>query len=129
MHKYRELMVWQRAMKFTVMIYRESRQWPPEERFGLISQIRRAVCSIPLNIAEGAGNNSDKEFCRFLEMALRSSYEVMTAIDIGRDLEFLPGALADSLLKEADEIAAMLVGLMKSLGWRGGAPGRKRPAG
>jgi len=119
MHKYRELKVWQRGMKFTVTVYRETRQWPSEERFGLIGQIRRAACSIPMNIAEGAGNDSDKEFCRYLEMALRSSYEVMTAIDIGRGLEFLPDVRADSLLQEADEIAAMLVGLMKSLGWRG----------
>ena len=119
MHKYRELKVWQRGMKFTVTVYRETRQWPSEERFGLIGQIRRAACSIPMNIAEGAGNDSDKEFCRYLEMALRSSYEVMTAIDIGRGLEFLPDVRAHSLLQEADEIAAMLVGLMKSLGWRG----------
>ncbi len=121
MHKYRELKVWQRAMKFTVTVYRETRQWPLEERFGLISQIRRATSSIPLNIAEGAGNDSNKEFCRYLEIALRSSYEVMTAIDIARGIEFLPDERADSLLNEADEIAAMLVGLMKSLGWRGAA--------
>jgi four helix bundle protein len=106
-------------MKFTVTVYRETRQWPSEERFGLISQIRRATCSIPLNVAEGAGNDSNKEFCRYLEMALRSSYEVMTAIDIARGLEFLPNERADPLVQEADEIAAMLVGLMKSLGWRG----------
>ena len=121
MHKYRELKVWQRAMKFTVTVYRETRQWPLEERFGLISQIRRATSSIPLNIAEGAGNDSNKEFCRYLEIALRSSYEVMTAFDIARGIEFLPDERADSLLNEADEIAAMLVGLMKSLGWRGAA--------
>ena len=117
MHKYRELKVWQRSMAFTVTIYRETRGWPSDERFGLISQIRRATCSIPMNISEGAGNDSDKEFCRYLEMALRSDYEVMTAIDIARGLEFLPDERADALLKEADEIAAMIVGLMKSLGW------------
>jgi len=118
MHNFRELKVWQRGMKFTVAISRESRQWPQDERFGLISQIRRAASSIPLNIAEGAGNSSDKEFCRYLEMALRSAYEVMTAIDIARGLEFLADKAADDLQKECDEIAAMLVGLMKSLGWR-----------
>jgi len=118
MHNFRELKVWQQGMKFTVAIYRESRQWPQDERFGLISQIRRAASSIPLNIAEGAGNSSDKEFCRYLEMALRSAYEVMTAIDIARGLEFLADKAADDLQKECDEIAAMLVGLMKSLGWR-----------
>ena len=107
-------------MAFTLTIYHESRQWPSEERFGLISQIRRAVSSIPMNIAEGAGNDSDKEFCRYLEIALRSSYEVMTAIDIARGLEFLPDERADSLVQEGDEIAAMLVGLMKSLGRRVG---------
>jgi hypothetical protein len=62
MHKYRELKVWQRAMAFTVSIYRESQTWPGDERFGLISQIRRAATSIPLNIAEGAGNDSNKSF-------------------------------------------------------------------
>jgi four helix bundle protein len=105
-------------MAFTVEIYRESQKWPADERFGLISQIRRASASIPLNIAEGAGNNSNEEFCRFLQYALRSAYEVMTAIDIARGLNFLPDERADSLLGEADEIAAMIVGLMKSLGWK-----------
>ncbi len=75
MHKFRELKVWQRAMKFTIMVYRETKASPSDERFGMISQVRRAACSIPMNIAEGAGNDSDKEFCRYLEMALRSSYD------------------------------------------------------
>jgi four helix bundle protein len=126
MHKYRELKVWQRAMLFTVVVYRESQAWPSEERFGLVSQVRRAACSIPLNIAEGSGNDSAKEFCRFLEMALRSAYEIMTAIDIARGLDYQPNERADMLLKEADEIAAMLVGLMKSIGWKSGAS-PKRP--
>ncbi len=118
MHKYRELKVWQRAMVFVVEIYRESQEWPSEERFGLISQIRRAATSIPLNIAEGSGNDSNDEFCRFLQYSLRSTYEVMTAIDIARGLHFLPDTRADSLLEEANEIAAMIVGLMKHLGWK-----------
>jgi four helix bundle protein len=118
MHKYRELKVWQRAMAFTVTIYRESQKWPSEERFGLTSQIRRAITSIPLNIAEGAGNDSNQEFCRFLQYALRSDYEVMTAIDIARGLDFLTAENADTFLVEANEIAAMLVGLMKHLGWK-----------
>ncbi len=117
MHKFRELKVWQRAMAFTVTIYRESRAFPSEERFGLTSQIRRAAASIPLNIAEGSGNTSKKEFCRFLEYSLRSGYEVMTAIDIARGLEYFTNAKADELISEASEISAMLVGLMKSLGW------------
>src|SRR5512134_312143 len=105
MHKYRELKVWQRAMAFTVTIYKESQKWPSEERFGLISQIRRAATSIPLNIAEGAGNDSNQEFCRFLQYSLRSDYEVTTAIDIARGLNFLSDERANPLLEEANEIA------------------------
>jgi four helix bundle protein len=103
-------------MAFTVRVYAESRKFPSDEQFGLRSQIRRASYSIPLNIAEGSGNRSDAEFVRFLEMSLRSGYEVMTAVDIARGLGFWSDAVADELLKEADEIVAMIVGLMRKLG-------------
>jgi four helix bundle protein len=102
-------------MSLTVAIYKETQSWPNDERFGLINQIRRATNSVPLNIAEGAGSSSNKEFHRFLQIALRSAYEVMTAIEIALGLKFLSEERAGELLSEADEIAAMLVGLMKSL--------------
>ena len=117
MHKYRDLKVWQRAMAFTVSVYRETKTYPSDERFGLVSQTRRAASSIPLNIAEGAGNDSNKEFCRFLQIALRSGYELMTAIDIALGLSYQNQQSAQTLLTEADEIIAMLTGLMKSKGW------------
>jgi len=116
MHKYRDLKVWQRALAFTILIYQEAAKYfPSDERFGLTSQIRRASSSMPLNIAEGSGCSSNKEFCRFLEIAKRSGYEVMTAIDIGRGLNYWPNAIADSLLAELDELVAMIVGLMRTL--------------
>ncbi len=105
-------------MSSTVAIYKETRTWPSDERYGLISQTRRAASSIPLNIAEGSGNSSNKEFRRFLEIALRSTYEVMTALEVAQGIEILPAKQADDFLKEINEIAAMLVGLMKSLGWQ-----------
>lgn len=114
-HKFRDLKVWQRAMALTISIYRETAQFPAEERFGLVSQLRRASAAIPLNIAEGSGNSSNREFCRFLEIAQRSGYEVMTGIDIARGLGYWTDELADSLLKDVDEIVAMIVGLAKSL--------------
>ena len=102
-------------MSLTVVVYRETQCWPQDERFGLINQIRRATNSVPLNIAEGAGSSSNKEFHRFVQIALRSTYEVMTAVEIALGLEYLSEERAGELLLETDEIAAMLVGLMKSL--------------
>lgn len=115
MHNYRDLKVWQRAMAFTIVVYRDTRDWPADERFGLTSQLRRAASSIPLNIAEGAGNSSGREFARFLEIALRSTYEVMTANEIARGLSYLSDERAEPLLAEADEIAAMTAGLIKAV--------------
>ena len=109
-------------MAFTVTMYNETRGWPADERFGPISQIRRAASAVPLNIAEGSGNDSNREFCHFLQIALRSTYEVMTALDIARGLGFCPTEQADVLLQEVNEIAAMTVGLMKSLGWKSSLP-------
>jgi four helix bundle protein len=114
-HKFRELEVWQRAMEFTTAIYRVSAGFPHAEQFGLTSQIRRAAISIPLNIAEGAGAGSNAEFRRFLSYALRSAYEVMTALEIAQRLEYCSSEQVQELLGEVDEIAAMIVGLSRSL--------------
>ena len=81
-HKFRDLRVWQQAMDLVTDVYRLTQRFPQHEQFGLTSQLRRAAVSIPLNIAEGAGSESPKEFKRFLDIAMRSTYETMTAIDI-----------------------------------------------
>jgi four helix bundle protein len=114
-HNFRKLKVYQRAIEFTVEIYRSSKTFPKEEIYGLTSQIRRAVTSISLNIAEGSGNNSEKEFKRFLEIALRSSYEVMSCLEIALRLKYCTKEDFERLIAEADEIAAMIVGFSKSL--------------
>ncbi|MFH1563348.1 MAG: four helix bundle protein [Nitrospirota bacterium] len=115
MHNFRNLKVYQRTIDFTVEIYKITRKFPREELWGLTSQIRRAVTSISLNIAEGSGNKSSKEFLRFLEIALRSDYEVITCLEIAKRLGYCSEEDIGGLSREADEIAAMLVGLMKSL--------------
>lgn len=84
MHTFRKLKVWQRGMDFVTEVYKVSASFPQTEQFGLTSQIRRAANSIPLNIAEGAGCGSNPEFQRFLSYALRSDYEVMTALEIAQ---------------------------------------------
>ena len=81
----------------------------------MTSQIRRAVTSISLNIAEGSGNDSEKEFKRFLEIALRSDYEVMACLEIALKLTYFEKKDFDRLISEADEIAAMISGFSKSL--------------
>ncbi|MBI4743779.1 MAG: four helix bundle protein [Actinobacteria bacterium] len=114
-HNFRKIKVYQRAIDFAVEIYQISKRFPKDEMYGLVSQIRRAVVSISLNIAEGSGNNSEKEFKRFLEIALRSDYEVMTCLEIALRLNYLKKEDYDNLVVEADEIAAMIVGFSKSL--------------
>ena len=115
MHNFRKIKVYQRAIDFAVEIYRISKKFPKDELFGLISQIRRAVTSISLNVAEGSGNKSNKEFQRFLEIALRSDYEVMTCLEIALRLKYCRKEDFEKLIAEADEIAAMIVGFSKSL--------------
>lgn len=114
-HSFRNLKIYQRALDFAVEIYKISKLFPRYEIYGLTNQIRRAVTSISLNIAEGSGNTSEKEFNRFLEIALRSDYEVITCLEIALRLKYCKQEDFDRLTKEADEIAAMIVGFSKTL--------------
>ncbi len=82
MRNFRKYTIWQDGIKFVKQIYLFSEILPIEEKFGLISQIRRAAVSIPSNIAEGCSRNSDKEFNRFLEIALGSAFELETQLII-----------------------------------------------
>jgi four helix bundle protein len=115
MHNFRKLKVYQKAIDYSVNIYDLTKTFPKEELFGLSSQLRRAVVSISLNIAEGSGNKSSKEFKRFLEIALRSSYEVMSCLEIALKLNYMKEKNHRTLIADADEIAAMIVGFSKQL--------------
>ena len=115
MHNFKKLTVYQRAIDFVVEIYRISKKFPKDELFGLTSQIRRAATSISLNIAEGSGNKSNKEFQRFLEIALRSAYEVITCLEIALRLDYCNKQEYNKMVSQADEIAAMLVGFSRKL--------------
>jgi four helix bundle protein len=114
-HNFHELKVWERAMDFVTEVYRLTQSFPKEELYGLTSQARRAATSIALNIAEGSGASSDAEFTRFLEMARRSVYEVMTALEIALRLGYCSQPKVTELVAEANEIAAMITGLVKHL--------------
>ncbi len=114
-HNFRKLMIYKRSVDYAVEIYGISKHFPKDELYGLVSQIRRAVVSIALNIAEGSGNVSEKEFRRFLEIAIRSDYEVMACLDIALRLKYCTKEKFEKLVAEADEIAAMIAGFSKSL--------------
>ena len=112
---YRELEVWKKSIDLVEQIYRASKGFPPEERFGLTSQVRRAAVSVPSNIAEGAARTGTGEFLQSLSVASGSLAEVETQVIIANRLEMLPQGEKEALLAQADEIGKMLGGLKRSL--------------
>ena len=86
---YRDLKVWQAAMRLTVEVYRLSEQFPKHETYGLTSQLQRSAVSLPSNIAEGHGRNSPKEFNHFLGIALGSLAELETQLILAQHLNYL----------------------------------------
>ena len=89
-HNFREIKIWQEALVIVKEVYGFSSNLPKEEKYGITSQINRAAISIPSNIAEGSGRTSNKEFIRFLEIAISSSYELETQLILAEDLFNLP---------------------------------------
>ena len=109
------LKVWQVSMDLAEEIYKATKDFPREEQYGLVSQLRRAASSIPANIAEGKGRNSKKEYTQFLYMSRGSTFEVMTFIQLSERLKYLPSSKADHLQSLLNETSAMLTGLIRSL--------------
>ena len=112
---YRQLKVWQKAMELAEQCYGVTRAYPNEERFGLVSQIRRAAVSVPANIAEGQGRFHTKEFLNHLSMARGSLLEVETLLLLSERVGFLNQELLAGLLSISDEVSRMLSGLRKAL--------------
>jgi four helix bundle protein len=88
MKDFRQLKVWEKSHQLALSVYKATKKFPKEELYGLTSQIRRASMSIPTNIAEGCGRNTDKEFARFLQIAMGSASETEYQLILARDLEF-----------------------------------------
>ena len=118
MKDHKDLIVWQKSMELTRIIYTLTKRFPQGEIFGLTNQIRRAVVSIPSNIAEGFGRNSDKQFIHFLKIAKGSAAELETQLLISRDLSYLTAKDAKSTLALYDEIARMLGALIRNIEMR-----------
>lgn len=107
MHQYKELKLWQKAIELVSDIYRITDHFPDKGRFGLVSQINRAAVSIPSDIAEGAGRNSDKEFIQFLAIAHASTYEVETQLIISKNLGYLLDSDFIEILEKIVEMQKM----------------------
>lgn len=108
MHNFKELIVWQEAMKLAKAVYIASGRFPQDERFGLVAQIRRCAVSVPSNIAEGAGRKSDKEFLHFLAVSAGSIYELETQLLLSHDLGFAHRDDVDSILVTITALQKML---------------------
>lgn len=115
MKTYRDLIVWQKAMYFVTNIYAKSASFPPNEQFGLTSQVRRSAVSIPGNIAEGYGRNSTGDYTRFLQIALGSLFEVQTQIEIAFNLNYISENDFQILFDLSREIERMLSSLIYKL--------------
>ena len=107
-HNFRELQIWKRSKSLCLNIYKLTSQFPENEKFGLTNQIRRCSVSVPSNIAEGCGRNTDKQLTHFLNIAMGSLSELETQIIISNELKYLNPDNSESLIDEINQIQKMI---------------------
>jgi four helix bundle protein len=112
---YRDLVAWQMGMALAKRVYGATRLFPREEQYGLTQQLRKAVVSVPSNIAEGYGRGSRRDYLSFLRTARGSLYEVETQVLLARGLEYLTEKQSGSLLEDVRKCSRVLQGLIRSL--------------
>ena len=112
MQNYKDLKVWEKAHQFTLKVYERTKLFPKEELYSLTNQLRRASASIPANIAEGCGKNSQLDFANFLNIALGSANEAEYYLILSKDLKYLNLEDFEVLLKTINEVKAMIIALI-----------------
>jgi four helix bundle protein len=115
MKPHKNLNSWIKSFEMVKDLYTITNSFPPEEKFGLVSQIRRASVSVPVNIAEGSARKSKKEFIRFLHISLGSMTELDTLILLSTELGFIRKEESDLLIEKLDTIGKLIYGLIKKL--------------
>lgn len=115
MHNYNNLQIWQQAMELVVDIYKLTKSFPAEEKYGLVSQMNRAAASIPSNIAEGAGRNSDKDFSHFISISIGSMYELHTQLILSERLGFINHVQSEEMQHKLDNLQRMTVSFKSKL--------------
>lgn len=111
---FRDLLVWQKGMDLAVLVYKGSEKFPRSEMFGLSSQVRRAVVSIPSNVAEGKAIGG-QSYPRHVKIALGSEAELQTQLELAKRLGLLTPDEADSLIAHTAEVGRMLTSLFNAL--------------
>lgn len=115
MKTHHDLTVWKKSIDFVTTVYKITEEYPKTEIYGLTNQVRRAVVSVPSNIAEGAARISKKEFSHFLSISLGSISEVETQLIVSRNLNYITNEQLENLLSELIEIRKMIIGLKKTM--------------
>jgi len=108
MFKFEELDIWKESINYASRIYKITESFPAEEKFGLVTQLRNAVISISLNIAEGSGRYHNNDFIRFLQIAISSLYEVVSGLFIAKNERYINDNDFKSAYSEAEKIAKMI---------------------
>ncbi len=114
-YKFEKLDTWKRAREFLKVIYIISKDFPDHEKFGLISQMRRAALSIMLNISEGSQRNSDKDFIRFWQISYGSLLEVVSCCYAAKDLGYISTSRFQYIYDNSHTVAKKINALKKSL--------------
>ena len=113
MRDYKKIKAWELAHQLVLSVYRSTTHFPVSEQFGITSQLRRAASSVPANIAEGSGRTTDKDFLRFLDIALGSLKETEYFLLLSNDLNYLEKAEWTLLQEQATDALKCLVGFIK----------------
>ena len=121
MQDYRKLVVWQKSHEIVLEMYRLTKRLPSEERFGMVSQMRRAAVSVAANIVEGCGRGSDPDFARFLQQALGSALEIDYFCLLAKDLGYVAQEQIDLICSRIVEVRRMLLKLIETVRNRKGS--------
>ena len=115
MHNFKELKIWQKAIDLAEDTYKLLADYPEFEKYGLISQMRRSVTSIPSNIAEGSGRGTSRDFRRFLAISLGSAFELETQLILSERFGFISKTSLEEFSVKLHELQKMIYGFRKSL--------------
>jgi four helix bundle protein len=115
MHNFKNLKVWQKSLDFAVKVYKTTADFPQDEKYGIIAQMRRAGISILSNIAEGSAKSSKKSFCNSLETSLGESFELETQVEICKRVGLISDQQSLLLAQDLIEIQRMIAGLKSSI--------------